>query len=220
MKVSASLLACDYLNLEAEINKIEKAGADLLHLDIMDGHYVNNFAFGIDVIRKIKSITKLQVEAHLEIDNAEAHIENFAQAGADIIIIQADCVYHPIRLLKQIKSLGKVAGYAINPGESIDKASEISEYIDYLLVMAAEPGFGGQSFNERCVKKIKCADQVRKLNDEAKYLIGVDGGVTQRHTKALKEAGTDIIVAGSAVFRTTDYTENIRRLLFEEPAVS
>ena len=211
MKVSASLLACDYLNLESEIKKVEQAGADLLHLDIMDGHYVNNFAFSIDIVKKIKEITTLPVEVHLEIDNPEAHVENFASAGADVIIVQADCVRHPIRLLRQIHSFGKTAGYAIHPCESIEKANEVFPFVDYILIMSAEPGFGGQPFNENCIKKIKYTDKIRRTNADINYVIGVDGGVTAQNVPKLKDAGTDLIIVGSAVFYTDDYAGNIAK---------
>ncbi|BDF57976.1 ribulose-phosphate 3-epimerase [Christensenellaceae bacterium] len=211
MKVSASLLACDYLKLEQEIDRIERAGADLLHLDIMDGHYVNNFAFSIDMVEKIKRVAGLPVEVHLEIDNPQEHIENFAKAGADIIIVQADCVHHPIRLLSKIRSLGKKAGYAVNPCEPAERIDEVFPYIDYLLMMSAEPGFGGQPFNGNCIRKIKYADDIRKANPQAAYSIGVDGGVTAENTADLREAGTDVIIVGSAIFCTDDYAGNIAK---------
>lgn len=212
IKISASLLACDLLNIQSEIKKIEKVDVDVLHFDIMDGHYVSNFAFSIDIIQKIKKITDIPIEVHLEIDNPEQFVKPFIEAGADTILVQSDCTRNPIRLLKQIRSYGAKAGFALNPYENIDKVYELYQYIDYLLIMSVEPGFGGQPFNKNSIRKIAKSAEFRKTNEEVNYVISVDGGVNTENIKWLKEAGIDIAIVGSAIFNSDDYLKTVEEL--------
>ncbi|WP_066644395.1 ribulose-phosphate 3-epimerase [Christensenella timonensis] len=205
MKISASILSCDLLRLVDDIKRLEDAGANSLHVDIMDGAYVDNFAFGVNMVERVKGVTRLPLEVHLEINNGDRHIETFARAGADTIILQADTVRHPIRALETIRGLGLVAGYAVNPAEEVPRAILSGKYIDYLLVMTAEPGFGGQKMNEDCLYKVKEAKQ-----GDPEITVGVDGGVNQQNFMRLYRLGVDVAVMGTAVFRGGMIEENLR----------
>lgn len=214
MIISASALSCDILKLGDEIIRTEKAGANALHFDIMDGAYVDNFTFGLQTIESVRGITKLPIEVHLEILQAERHTVNFINAGADTIIVHSDAVYNPIRVLSTIRRHGAKAGFAINPADPIDKAFEILEYIDMLLVMSVEPGFGGQPFH------IKSKEKLRHIVDSSKrkYIIAMDGGINKENIKEIARLGVDEVIVGSALYANDAIEHNINqfRELLEE----
>ncbi|MFA5577138.1 MAG: ribulose-phosphate 3-epimerase, partial [Tissierellaceae bacterium] len=175
-KIAPSLLSADFADLKNEIKKVEEGGADYLHLDVMDGIYVPNITFGPPVIKRLRRVTKLPFDVHLMIDRPERYIENFVEAGADIITIHQEATIHLHRTIQQIKSYGIKAGVSLNPGTAISNLEYILGDIDLILVMTVNPGFGGQSFIESMGKKIR---DLRKIIDQEKsdIILEVDGGV-------------------------------------------
>lgn len=206
--ISASVLSCNILELGDDIKRLEDAGADILHFDIMDGHYVDNFTFGLHTIEAVKKRSRLPVEVHLEICNANRHIQSFANAGADTIIIHADTVFNPIRVLNSIRKLGVKSGFAINPAESIDMALELADYIDFLLVMSVEPGFGGQAFHGKSSEKL---NQLSRLVPE-NIVIGIDGSVKTDNLEELLRQGAQEIIIGSGLFEGSTVEYNMAKL--------
>jgi len=194
--------------LAEEVTAVEQAGADLLHLDVMDGHFVPNITFGPAVIRAIKSVATVPLDVHLMIENPADYIEEFASVGADIITVHVESCPHLHRVIHQIKDLGVRAGASLNPSTPIDNVRYMVDDLDMVLIMSVNPGFSGQKFIPQILKKIA----------HAKELIGnrvnlqVDGGITTENAAAVVKAGADILVAGSSVFSTSDYALAIRGL--------
>ena len=185
VKVAASILACNTAYLGDAVLEAEKGKADIIHIDIMDGHYVKNLTFGPQTVRDLKSITSLPIEVHLELYNPHELIEVFADAGADMITVQLDCCAHPIRVFNMIRSFGKEVGVAINPGIDVKQLEYLVNHIDYILLMSVEPGFGGQPFEESTYEKIHIVK--RMLRDKNLTLpIAVDGGVNIENVEKLK----------------------------------
>ena len=209
-RISASILACNTAYLGETVINLEKAGADILHVDVTDGHYVDNLTFGSLIVRDIRPLTKLPIEAHLGVYNPERYIRDFADAGADIITVQMDCSVHPLRVFREIRSYGKKVGVAINPCQSIDEIKYFYKYIDYLSIMGVEPGFGGQAFEDINYDKIsKVKALLKSLSHEIP--IGVDGGINLQNFELIKEAGADILVIGTSLFSEQDMKDTIRK---------
>lgn len=206
MKISASVLACNPIYLGDTIKELENEGADIIHVDIMDGHYVNNFTFGIDTVNNLCKITKIPVEVHLEISNPENHIENFANAGASIITVQLDTCVHPIRVLEKIKKMDRSTGLAINPHVSIDAVKYLKDYIDYLLFLSVEPGFGGQKFQTSVYSKIEDARELVNYQ----IPIGIDGGVNTENISKLARAGVEIFIIGTSLYKNGNLKDNLK----------
>jgi len=202
MKLLApSILSADLSNLTQQIRLVEMSGADWIHCDIMDGHFVPNITFGPVLVKAAKKCTKLPLDVHLMIKNPDNYLEDFRMAGADIISVHFEEVVHLNRTINRIKELGAKAGVAINPSTPISALKDIAEYIDLLLVMTVNPGFGGQSFISNSERRITQAVELRKsLN--AKFLIEVDGGINNKTIKSVLNAGCDVFVAGSSIFQT------------------
>jgi len=200
MKLLApSILAADLSNLAQQIRLVEISGADWIHCDIMDGRFVPNISFGPVMVKALKKCTKLPIDVHLMIKNPDNYLEDFRNAGADIISVHFEEVIHLNRTVKRIKELGAKAGVAINPSTPVSTLKDIAEYIDLLLIMTVNPGFGGQSFISNSERRIKEAVQLRKsLN--ANFLIEVDGGINRNTIKLVLKAGCDVFVAGSSIF--------------------
>lgn len=210
-KIAPSILSADFGKLAEEIQKVEAAGADLIHVDVMDGHFVPNLTFGPPVIASIRKVTRLPFDVHLMIENPERTIQDFADAGSDIITIHVEAETHLHRAIDFIKEKGIKAGVSLNPATPLCLIDEIIEDIDLLMVMSVNPGFGGQQFIESTLAKIKKA---RNLIDERapRVLLEVDGGVKLDNMKSIKEAGADIFVAGSAIFKSRDYKQTIQTM--------
>ncbi|UOD35837.1 ribulose-phosphate 3-epimerase [Deferribacteraceae bacterium V6Fe1] len=210
MLVSPSILSADFSRLGEEIVAIDKAGADYIHIDVMDGQFVPNITIGPIVVKAIRNLTKKPFDVHLMIKNPENYVKEFADAGSDIITVHAEASNHLHRLIYQIKDLGKMAGVSINPATPISVIEEIITDVDLVLVMSVNPGFGGQKFIANCLDKVRrVKDLIASKNSKA--LIEVDGGVNDKNAPLLKEAGCDIVVAGSYVFNG-DYKEKIESL--------
>jgi len=211
--VAPSVLAADFGRLNDEVKAAEKAGADLLHLDIMDGHFVPNISYGPDIVKAISKIANMPLDVHLMITNPEIYISSFADAGADYITVHYEVANHLHKLIQSIKNLNIKAGVSLNPHSSASLIEEVIADIDMVLLISVNPGFGGQSFIENTIGKIK---QVRKKIDDAGYqcLIEVDGGINDKTGADCVSAGADILVAGSYIFGSEDYAEKINSLRY------
>ena len=202
MKLLApSILSADLSNLAQQIRLVEMSGADWIHCDIMDGHFVPNITFGPVLVKAVKKSTRLPVDVHLMIKNPDNYLEDFRNAGADIISVHFEEVVHLNRTINRIKEIGAKAGVVINPSTPVSALKDIAEYIDLLLIMTVNPGFGGQSFISNSERRIVEAVELRKsLN--ANFLIEVDGGINKDTIKSVLKAGCDVFVAGSSIFHS------------------
>lgn len=207
--LSPSLLSADFTNLEKEFKIMNEEKVDFIHLDIMDGNYVPNISYGPGVIKKLRPLTDILFDTHLMIERPENFIEDFVKAGSDIITIHPSTTKHLDRTLSLIKSYGKKAGLALNPGDSLDILDYNIENIDLVLIMSVNPGFGGQKFIPSALRKIS---EVKKLIEKRnlKTLIEVDGGIKLDNAKDVLDAGADILVSGSGIFEKGRTRENIK----------
>jgi ribulose-phosphate 3-epimerase len=213
--IAPSILSADFSRLGEEINSVEKAGADWIHVDVMDGHFVPNITMGPLVVEAAKRVTSLPIDVHLMIENADRFIPDFAKAGASLISVQVEACAHLNRTIQLIKELGVKPGVALNPATPLSAIEWVLEYIDFVLIMSVNPGFGGQAFIRNSMDKIKTLSKMIK-GKGLSTLIEVDGGVNKDTIRDVSIAGADVFVAGSAVFGSRDYRETIK--LFKEIA--
>jgi len=214
-RVAPSLLSCDLGHVGDEVRSVEAAGADLLHFDVMDGHFVPNLTFGPGLCAAVRHITKLPLDVHLMVTNADELVEPFVQAGANRIAVHVEAVRHLHRSLTHIRSLGAQPGVALNPGTPASALEEIWPFVDFVLVMTVDPGFGGQHLIPEMLEKIA---RLRAARDRcgAAVELAVDGGVETRNAKQLRDLGVDILVAGTAVFGAADRRRAIAALRGED----
>jgi ribulose-phosphate 3-epimerase len=211
IQIAPSILSSDFARLADEIAAVERAGADLLHIDVMDGHFVPNLTVGPPIVEAVRKVTKLPLDVHLMITNADAFIPEFARAGADYLTVHVEACPHLHRTIQSIKELGVKAGVTLNPATPVHTLQEILPDVDLVLIMSVNPGFGGQKFIPSCLAKVKA---VRQMLDRigSHALLEVDGGVKAENAAQVLEAGADVLVAGSAIFSGSDYTANIAAL--------
>lgn len=203
MKIAPSILSADFANLQRDIEIVEKNGADLIHIDAMDGQFVPNITLGPNVVSAIRKVTDLTLDVHLMIEQPERYIDAFAQAGADIITVHVEATKHLHRALQQIKQTGKKCGVVINPATPVSAIEMVLGDVDMVLVMTVNPGFGGQSFIPMTLEKIKQLVALRQQH-QYNFLIEVDGGINDKTAKLCREAGVDIAVAGSYIYDSND----------------
>jgi ribulose-phosphate 3-epimerase len=209
--IAPSILSADFARLGDAVAAVERGGADLIHVDVMDGHFVPNITIGVPVVKSLKKIAKVPLDVHLMIENADRYIDAFAEAGAGMISVHAEALAHVHRTVQAIKAHGVKAGVVINPGTPVVALNEIAGDVDFILVMSVNPGFGGQTFIPRSESKLR---EVRALLDAAgsQASIEIDGGVDRHNIARVVAAGARIVVAGSAVFDTPDPERATREL--------
>ncbi len=209
IKIAPSILSADFSRLGDEVRAIDEAGCDYVHVDVMDGHFVPNLTIGPAIVKAIRGCTEKPFDVHLMIEPVAPYIEQFAEAGADIITIHAEADKHLNRALQVIRAMGKKAGLSLNPGTPVQVIEPLLDDLDLILIMSVNPGFGGQSFIASQIEKIR---QSRALIGTREIELEVDGGINSGNIAAVRAAGADLVVAGSAVFQGNDYRATINAL--------
>jgi ribulose-phosphate 3-epimerase len=211
IEIAPSILAANFAKLGDEVRTVEEAGADVIHVDIMDGHFVPNLSLGIPVVASLRKATRLPLDVHLMIEQPELYIEEFIRAGGSRILVHQEATVHLDRALAMIRELGAEAGAAVNPATPVGMLSEVLDKVDTILVMTVNPGFGGQKFIPNTYEKIRQLNQMRARYN-ASFRIEVDGGVEPENTAALAQAGANTFVAGTSIFHTADPAAATRQL--------
>ncbi|HIP49546.1 MAG TPA: ribulose-phosphate 3-epimerase [Lutibacter sp.] len=211
-KIAPSLLSANFSNIEKDIKMLEEAGADLLHLDVMDGHFVPNITFGPFIVKAIKNVSTIPLDVHLMIENPGDYVAAFCDAGADYLTVHVEATPHLHRVLQQIKAKGVKAGVSLNPHTPLSSIEEVLGDLDMILIMAVNPGFGGQSFIENTIDKLKRLKQMLKKHNVEHIEVNVDGGIKLANIKKVSDAGCDIFVSGSGIFKATNPQEMIRQM--------
>jgi ribulose-phosphate 3-epimerase len=215
IKIAPSILSANFARLEEDIKDVEQGGADYIHIDVMDGHFVPNITIGPLIVEAIRPITQLPLDVHLMIENPDQYINAFAKAGADILTVHVEACHHLHRTVQQIKTKGMKAGVVLNPHTPVSMIEHVIEDVDLVLLMTVNPGFGGQSFIHSVLPKIKqVADIVEKRKLQVE--IEVDGGVNPETAKLCIEAGANVLVAGSAIYNQKDRSQAITKIRNED----
>ncbi len=210
-RIAPSILSADFTRLGEEVGAVDKAGADWIHVDVMDGRFVPNITIGPMIVAAVKRVTDLPLDVHLMIQEPERYVEEFARAGADLIAVHVEAGGHLNRIIQQIKDAGAKAGVALNPSTPLESIAWVLEYLDLVVIMSVNPGFGGQQFIPNSLERIRrLKTMITEKNSSA--LIEVDGGVNATTAAAVAGAGADVLVAGSAVFNSGDYRSTIAEL--------
>ena len=208
--IAPSILSADFSRLGEEINAVERVGADWIHVDVMDGHFVPNITIGPAVVEAVKRVTGLPLDVHLMIENADQYLEDFVKAGSDSLTVQVEACVHLHRTIQAIKELGVKAAVALNPSTPVSTIEWILEEVDMVLIMSVNPGFGGQKFIPQALQKIEeLKSMIGARNPNV--LIEVDGGINEETIPSVSKAGADVFVAGSAIFGSSDYGETISK---------
>lgn len=207
-EIAPSLLSANFYNLQDDLERLKKSGIKYLHLDVMDGNFVPNISFGLPIIKSVRKNTDFILDCHLMIEKPERYLEDFKNAGADILTVHQEATIHLQRTLAEIRRLGMKAGVSLNPSTSEETLKYIMDDLDLILIMSVNPGFGGQSYIEAVNEKIK---RVRKMIDDSgrDIMLEVDGGVNKDNIKELEDLGVDLFVAGSAAFKNSEIEKNI-----------
>ena len=211
-KIAPSILSADFARLGEQIELVDKAGADVIHVDVMDGHFVPNITIGPLIVSAIRPVTDLPLDVHLMIENPDRYIEAFAGAGADYITVHVEACPHLHRSLQAIRELGVQAGVALNPHTPVSAIAEVLDVLDLILIMSVNPGFGGQKFIPRALHKLKATRELLTATGMGHIEVEVDGGVKSGNIREIAEAGAEILVAGSAIFKAPDPAEAIREM--------
>ena len=211
LKIAPSILSADFSKLGDEIKAVEDAGADWIHIDVMDGHFVPNITIGPPVIESIRKVTDLPLDVHLMIENSDRYIKSFVDAGADFLSVQVEACPHLNRTLQLIKELEVKAGVVLNPATPLSSLEEVLHELDMVLIMTVNPGFGGQTFIPSMLDKISNLNDIMN-NYEDEIELQVDGGVNPENAGEIKESGASVLVAGSAIFKSKDYKKAIKNL--------
>lgn len=212
IKIAPSMLSADFARLAEDVKDVEKGGADLLHIDIMDGHFVPNLTFGPDVVKSLRKHTALPFDVHLMVTNPEDYVQAFADIGTEYFTFHAEATPHLHRLVQDIKAHGMKAGIALNPSTPVAVLEDIAGDLDMILIMSVNPGFGGQKFIPQALRKIKKAKALFAYVNRKDAVVEVDGGINAATIEGVREAGVDIVVAGSAVFGAEDRAAMIQTL--------
>ena len=209
VKIAPSILSADFARLGEDVTAAEKAGADLIHVDVMDGHFVPNITIGPLVVKAVKKIAKLPLDVHLMIENPDDYVKEFAESGSDMVTVHAEATVHLHRTIQNIRECGVKAGVSVNPATPLSLIEIVLPYVDMVLIMSVNPGFGGQKFIPESLPKIR---QLKKMIDERKLNveIEVDGGVNMDNVADVVSAGADIVVMGSAFYNSKDYAETVK----------
>ena len=209
--IAPSILSADFSRLGEEVKAVERVGADWIHVDVMDGHFVPNITIGPLVVEAVKRVTELPLDVHLMIEDPDQYLEDFARAGSTLMTVQVEACVHVHRTIQAIKALDVKAGVALNPATPLSTIEWILEDVDLVLIMSVNPGFGGQKFIPQALQKIRdLKAMIRAKNPNV--LIEVDGGINQETIQSAADAGADVFVAGSAIFGSSDYGKAVRKL--------
>jgi ribulose-phosphate 3-epimerase len=209
--IAPSILSADFSRLGEEVKAVERVGADWIHVDVMDGHFVPNITIGPVVVEAVKRATELPLDVHLMIENPDQYLEDFARAGSTLITVQVEACVHLHRTVQAIKALDVKAGVVVNPATPLSAIEWILEDVDLVLIMSVNPGFGGQKFIPQALQKIRDLKAMIRVKNPS-VLIEVDGGINQETIQPVAEAGADVFVAGSAIFGSSDYGKTIKKL--------
>ena len=211
VEIAPSILAADFARLGEQIRAVEEGGAALIHCDVMDGHFVPNLSIGVPVVASVRKVTSLPLDVHLMIENPDAYIPAFAEAGANVILVQQEACIHLDRTLNLIREHGAQAGVVLNPATPLDTVEEVLDLCSAVLIMSVNPGFGGQSFIPRSLDRFRRMEEIR-FRRGLDFVIEVDGGITMDNVAEVVRAGVRRVVAGSSIFHTPDPCEATRRM--------